>query len=79
MRRLDVEDRGDPKPFRSVSCRRVSWGVAAAAAASGSSAGSPSKKRAIEIYALSARGNEVGSSVSILLPVNSTDTAAIKV
>lgn len=47
---LDVEERGLEKPFSSVSCRRVSWGAAlVAAAAMGSSAGSPSKKRAIAI------------------------------
>lgn len=39
-------------PFKRVSCRRISCGggIAARAAATGSSAGSPSKKRAIAIY-----------------------------
>jgi hypothetical protein len=48
---LDVDDRGDDvKPFRSVSCRRMSCGACyAAAAATASTAGSPSKKRAIAI------------------------------
>jgi hypothetical protein len=48
---LDVEDLGeDVKPFMSVSCRRMSWGAcSAAAAATGSTVGSPSKKRAIAI------------------------------
>jgi hypothetical protein len=51
-RLLDVEERGeDVKPFMSVSCRRMSWGAcSAAAAATGSTAGSPSKKRAIAIW-----------------------------
>jgi hypothetical protein len=65
-RRLDVEDRGEAaKPFARTSCRRVSCGAAAAAAAAatGSSVGSPSKKRAIAIYTILARS----SVVSMLL------------
>ena len=48
---LLVDDRGEAKPFSSVSCRRTSWGGGswAAAAATGSSVGSPSKKRVTAI------------------------------
>jgi hypothetical protein len=55
MRRLEeVEERGVLNPFSNVSCLRGSRGGGAsdvAAAAMGSSAGSPSKKRAIAICA----------------------------
>lgn len=68
-RRLDVEERGVPKPFKRVSWRRVSCGAAAAAAATGSSAGSPSKKRAIAIYLLSVEVSEESASTRAHLHV----------
>lgn len=64
-RRLEVEDRGElVKPFRRVSCRRVSCGgemlELEAAAARGSSAGSPSKKRVIAIWSSQLFNGQIG-------------------
>lgn len=65
-RLLDVDDRGDDvKPFMSVSCRRMSCGAdCVAAAAMGSIAGSPSKKRAMAICTFHSQRRRSGTAAA---------------